>query len=47
MLYGVSALDPTTYAGVALLTLLIAAAASIIPAVRASHVEPTEVLREE
>lgn len=47
MLYGVSALDPATYGGVLLLTLGIAAAASIVPAVRAARVEPTTVLREE
>jgi putative ABC transport system permease protein len=47
MLYGVSALDPATYAGVLLLTLVVAAAASIVPAVRAARVEPTAVLREE
>jgi putative ABC transport system permease protein len=46
MLYGVSSLDPATYAGVLLLTLLVASAASLIPALRASRVEPTEVLRE-
>jgi putative ABC transport system permease protein len=47
MLFGVSGLDPLTYGGVLLLTLLVAASASIIPAVRASRVEPTAVLREE
>ena len=47
MLYGVSALDPATYGGVLMLTLLINAAASVLPAMRAAHVDPTQVLREE
>jgi predicted permease len=47
MLYAVSALDPATYAGVLLLTLLLAAAGLIVPAFRASRVDPTQVLREE
>ena len=47
MLYGVSALDPATYGGVILLILLVAAVASLVPALRAARVEPVEVLREE
>jgi putative ABC transport system permease protein len=47
MLYGVSAIDPATYGGVVLLILLVAAIASLIPAVRAACVEPVKVLREE
>jgi putative ABC transport system permease protein len=47
MLYGVSAVDPATYSGVVLLILLVAAAASLVPAVRAAWVEPVKVLREE
>ena len=47
MLYGVSAVDPATYAGVAGLILLVAGCASLIPALRASRVEPVEVLREQ
>jgi len=47
MLYGVSALDPATYAGVVLLTVLIAAAASFFPARNGARVDPTEILREE
>lgn len=47
MLYGVSALDPATYGGVVCLILLVAACASLFPALRASRVEPVEVLREE
>jgi putative ABC transport system permease protein len=46
MLYGISIFDPVTYAGVLALTLFVAAAASFLPAVRASRVEPTDVLRE-
>ena len=47
MLYGVSALDPATYIGVVVFILLVAAIASLAPAVRAAHVEPVRVLREE
>ena len=47
MLYGVSPLDPSTYLGVLLLTLLIAGLASLLPAMRAARVHPTETLREE
>ena len=47
MLYGVSTLDPATYLGVVLLMLLVAAIASLAPAVRAARVEPVTVLREE
>ena len=47
MLYGVSPLDPVTYSGVLLLILAVAALASLVPAIRAARVEPTEVLRAE
>jgi len=47
MLYGVSATAPWTYAGVMALILLVAALASLAPALRASRVEPVTVLREE
>ena len=47
MLYGVSRLDPVTYIAVALGVLFIAAAASAIPASRAAHLDPIEVLRQE
>ncbi len=47
MLYDVSALDPVTYAGVVVLMLLVAALASLAPAVRAARVEPVKVLRQE
>ena len=47
MLYGVSPTDPPTLAGVALLVLAVTTAASLLPAVRASRVEPMQVLRDE
>jgi predicted permease len=47
MLYGVTALDLTTYASVVCLILLVAALASLAPAVRAASVEPVKVLRED
>ncbi len=47
MLYGVSAVDPATYSAVVVFILLVAAIASLAPAVRAARVEPIKVLREE
>ncbi len=47
MLYGVSALDPATYGGVVCLILVVAACASLVPALRAARIEPVQVLREE
>jgi len=47
MLYGITAVDPMTYAGVVGLILLVAAAASLIPAARAARTEPVKVLRNE
>ena len=47
MLYGVSPSDPATLSAVIALVLLVAAAASLVPAIRAAHVEPMEVLRDE
>jgi putative ABC transport system permease protein len=47
MLYGVTPYDPVTLATVIALVLIVAFVASLIPAVRASHVEPMQVLREE
>ena len=47
MLYGVSTLDPATYAGVTALVLCVASLASLAPALRAARVEPVQVLRDE
>ncbi len=47
MLYGVSAQDPRTYGAVLACLLVVAAGASLVPAWRASRVEPVEVLRQE
>jgi predicted permease len=47
MLYGVTTSDATTFVGVALLVLAVAALASLIPATRAAFVEPMCVLRDE
>jgi predicted permease len=46
-LYGVSPTDPVTYAAVALLWLLVASAASYVPARRAAHVDPVSALQVE
>jgi len=47
VLFGVGAFDPITFIGVLILFLLIAAAASLVPAFRASRVDPVGVLRYE
>jgi len=47
LLYGVSPTDAPTLAGVILLVIAVAALASLLPSVRASRVEPMQVLREE
>jgi putative ABC transport system permease protein len=47
MLYGVSPMDPITFAGVVALVLGVAATAAFLPAWRASRIDPTEALREE
>jgi putative ABC transport system permease protein len=47
LLVGVSATDPMTYLGVALLFLAVAGLASLVPALRAARVAPLEALRQE
>lgn len=47
MLFGVTATDPETIAGVLAIVLAVSAAAALIPAVRAARVEPMQALREE
>jgi ABC-type antimicrobial peptide transport system permease subunit len=47
MLYGVTPYDPVTLVTVIGVVLAVAFVASLIPAMRASHVEPMQVLREE
>ncbi|MBI4503049.1 MAG: ABC transporter permease [Gemmatimonadetes bacterium] len=47
LLYQVSPLDPTTFAGVAALLIGAALAAALVPAQRATSVDPVEALRQE
>lgn len=47
MLYGVSPSDPFTLAGVLGIVLAVGSLAALVPAVRASQIEPMRVLREE
>jgi putative ABC transport system permease protein len=45
MLFEVSRLDPATYLGVAVLLGLVAAAACVLPAIRAARVDPASTLK--
>ena len=47
MLYGVSTLDLETFVSVVFLIIVVAAIASLIPSLRAAHVDPMQVLRDE
>ena len=47
LLFGVSAFDPPTLAGTAVIFALVAAGASLLPAMRASRIDAAEVLRSE
>jgi putative ABC transport system permease protein len=45
-LFGVSARDPLTLAGTAMVLLIVAAAAAIVPAWRAARIDPATALRD-
>jgi predicted permease len=47
LIYGVRATDPLTFAGVALLLIAVGLLATVLPAYRATRVEPVRTLREE
>lgn len=47
LLFGTSPTDALTYAGVSTLLVVIAAGASLVPAVRASRVDPLVALRDD
>jgi ABC-type antimicrobial peptide transport system permease subunit len=47
LLYGVKPVHPVTFASVAVALLLVAAMASVIPALRATRVDPVIALRSE
>ena len=47
LIYGVRATDPLTFAAIAVLLFIVGIFATIIPAYRATHIEPVRILREE
>lgn len=47
LIFGVRATDPLTFAAVAFLLLIVGILATIIPALRATRIEPVRILREE
>jgi ABC-type antimicrobial peptide transport system permease subunit len=47
MLYGIRAWDPITFAATACLLLVVSVAASIVPAYRATRLDPIQTLREQ
>ena len=47
LIFGVRATDPLTFAAVALLLMLVGVFATIVPAYRATRIEPVRILREE
>jgi ABC-type lipoprotein release transport system permease subunit len=47
MIYGVSSRDLSTFLAVTILLILVSLCASLIPALRATRVDPLAVLREE
>ncbi len=47
LVWGVTTTDPGTYASVAIGLLLVAALASLLPALRITHLNPADTLREE
>lgn len=46
-LYGVTRTDPATFAAVAVILMVVAAVATLIPALRATRIDPIRVLRYE
>jgi ABC-type antimicrobial peptide transport system permease subunit len=47
MLYGTGPLDPGTFAGAAMMLVAVAVLACLIPALRASRIDPIQALRTE